>query len=461
MPQLVTPYFRLVTSEIDGGAKVKHEVYACARPTLVLFDTKTQEPLASFMFQAHGEDLSYRGHARPEATKLATTVVYPRENDVDGRQRFQGIVDQDKQFAEYVLTNLGDEGTLNVNILKENRSVREVNPRGLNQINEIRPCESIKIYSDQTMRNAKMILEGVVRAVHNAATGEVKMEDVSVGQDQDEVRDKKKQASEGTHYYLSVVPELGIAKLRERFESTRWRVVDMFRLTHAYVKPEPQPMYRGLDFFAGGRGGVRLESAEVGGGNRYVVPAMRGGGGGNHQLQQMAMFGMAPAAPAAGGARYFRNNVVRESNSRGGDRDGSRGGGGGGYANEMMLCSMPAAAAASSSNSRRQTKSAVSKREKPGAAARVVQAFGFETNNNDDDDDGAEEDEEEAVPECAFFEAAGAATQQKAKMPTDYEALVRASQAAKVRGNTPLSRRFPLFTPHLSASLKRAPTDIQ
>jgi hypothetical protein len=103
---LTAPYFRLVTTEVDATAKVKHEVYACAKPTLVLFDTKTQEPLASYMFQAHGEDLLYRGHSRPQASKLANSVVYPRENDSDGRQRFQGIVDQDKQYVEHVLTNL-------------------------------------------------------------------------------------------------------------------------------------------------------------------------------------------------------------------------------------------------------------------------------------------------------------------------------------------------------------------
>jgi len=408
---LTEPYFRLVATEVDEAAKVKHRVYVCARPTLVLFDIKTQEPLASFMFQAHGEDLSYRGYSRPQATKLANTVLYPRENDADGRQRFQGIVDQDKQFAEYVLTNLCAEGMLNINLLKENRAVREVNPAGVNQINELRPGESIKVYSDQTMGNAKMILEGVTRAVHNTKTGAVTMEDVSVGQDEAEARDKKKEVAEGTDFYLSVVPELGVASLRERFESTQWRVVDMLRLTRPFEKA-PEPMaYRGF----GVRGGGEVE---------------------------VGLYDGAPAAPGASPPQIFGFNSQREMfMAMAAANNGSRGpvtngGGGGGDVKESAVKGKRKMVQAESSDEEDgaedeeedeeggfgEEEVGVMYEKAPAAAAAAAAARVPYTNSNVD-----------GLADFFGAAAAGAAPKPAAAPKPDFDALARATQAAKVR----------------------------
>jgi hypothetical protein len=281
------------------------------------------------------------------------------------------------------------------------------------------------------MGNAKMILEGVQRAVHNVQTGQVTMEDVSVGQDEDEKRAGKKTAVEGTDYYLSVVPELGVAALRERFESTQWRVVDMFRLTRPY---DPQPMAYRECALMGENGGGHMPLA------RYVPPHMRPGA---ERLLDSVMLDMSIAAPVESVPHRQLQSMLFTNSARGGSRggdddddDGRRGRGGRGSRGGVEPSAykkrgIPAAAAAAAAAPvmRSSAKHAAKKTAKRESA---VSRNSIELEDDDEECDESFSSFDGPMAEFAP-EAAGAAAAAAVSKPNDREALVRATQAAKVR----------------------------
>lgn len=138
----------------------------------------------------------------------------------NGKQSFQGIVTRDKQKVEFVITNLTDD-YINFNLMKCNKKVDEVNPKGLNEINELRPYESYAIRSDQTLGNKVIILKAheLEEPKDNKPDNFIKLKD-ELKQDNSE--------KVGTYLYISVVPRFGNENLIDRFESTFWKPVNSF-----------------------------------------------------------------------------------------------------------------------------------------------------------------------------------------------------------------------------------------
>jgi len=207
---------------------------------MVLYNSATNEPLASFMLQAHAEDLPYAA-ARVDAEDLvagsfAPVVLYPRAKDAQGRVRFHSVVGQDKQFAEFVLTNLclEGEGCINFNVSKDGI---ESEAGMVNEINVLTPLQSLKVYADFSEASNKMVLHTKTRAVVDPETGLTELQPISVKQDEDEVKSGAKTVSEGVHYCLAVTPEMQRPKLQAKFHHLEWRVVDMVTLK---CPPPPQ-----------------------------------------------------------------------------------------------------------------------------------------------------------------------------------------------------------------------------
>ena len=91
-------------------------------------------------------------------TKGHNSFITELQSEDDGKQLFQGVVTSDNQKVEFVITNLTDD-YINFNLMKCDKKVEEVNPKGLNEINELRPYESYAIRSDQTLGNKVIALK--------------------------------------------------------------------------------------------------------------------------------------------------------------------------------------------------------------------------------------------------------------------------------------------------------------
>ena len=97
----------------------------------------------------------------------------------------------------------------NFNILKQDSTVNEVNPGGVNEVNELRSFESVAIKCDQT-NNKSMILNVLTKA---SPTDSTKKEKVTV--EEDESTGNK---PTGSYFFLSVVPQIDRPELVERFK---------------------------------------------------------------------------------------------------------------------------------------------------------------------------------------------------------------------------------------------------
>ena len=116
---------------------------------------------------------------------------------------------------ELVITNLNPNGFVNFNILKTDEKVSEVNPGGLNEINELHPFESYAVKCDQSSK-----LSLILRSL--------KSEDgktITLKTDEEKAVNTKTKPS-GVYYYLSVVPQMDNEELCKKFEKTKWDCVD-------------------------------------------------------------------------------------------------------------------------------------------------------------------------------------------------------------------------------------------
>ena len=152
----------------------------------------------------------------------------------DGRQHFQGMIDRDGQEFEMVLTNLATTGMINFNLIRHaaDSVVREVNPGGVNQVNELRPGESYVVQCDQNANNRPLKLCTIKDAGGRAA--------LTVRQDL-AAAERDPVAAQGLDLFLSVVPQLSdtTGQLVDRFAKTVWRCP----ASGLFVRPEPQPRF--------------------------------------------------------------------------------------------------------------------------------------------------------------------------------------------------------------------------
>jgi hypothetical protein len=123
-------------------------------------------------------------HIKPIISKL------PNDDD-----RYQIIFGKDDTNMLIVITNFCHEGYVKLDLMKDDRIINEVDPGGINQINEVRPFQSYEINADFTNQNRQIIV-----SKKKTSSGEhVKLED-----------DEKKPAGEkvGDYIYLTVTPRM-------------------------------------------------------------------------------------------------------------------------------------------------------------------------------------------------------------------------------------------------------------
>lgn len=209
---LNSKYFTTVSSKQDGDFK-----YSIVRPKdspLILFSKIDGLPLASIHFRCQ-ESPQQNDYMKTRGQSLFTKRPFESSFKCD----FQGIVDREGQEFEFVITNLNKDGMINFNILKQNSTVSEVNPGGLNEVNELRSFESVAIKCDQN-DNKSMILNVLTKT---SPSDKTKKEKVTV--EEDESSGNK---PTGSYFYLSVVPQIDRSELVERFKETFWACADFF-----------------------------------------------------------------------------------------------------------------------------------------------------------------------------------------------------------------------------------------
>lgn len=140
------------------------------------------------------------------------TFVTELPSNGSDKQSFQAIATKDSEAIEFVITNASDN-YINFNLMKCDEKVVTVNPKGLNEINELRPYESFAVKSDQTIGNRIIKLTANV----NSDGRQTKLKD--------EVNDSSEKV--GSYLFLSIVPKLGTT-LCDRFAETFWKPVDYF-----------------------------------------------------------------------------------------------------------------------------------------------------------------------------------------------------------------------------------------
>ncbi len=226
-----------------------------------------------------------------------------------GVPRFQGLVDRDDQEIELVITNLSRDGMINFNLMRTGGSVREVNPGGVNEINELRPGETYVVQCDQNAGNRPLKL-CAIKNVKGEASISVR-EDLETAA-AEAARTKQPPKTQGTELFLSVAPESvdsakrlaphtvpAIIRLGQAFVKTVWRCPPsgLFVVVEPTKQPdEPKRPSRGdwrLDAFD--EGAIHPES--------FTFFGRRGGGEAQatHPVAEPAA-GAGPVARSLGAA---------------------------------------------------------------------------------------------------------------------------------------------------------------
>lgn len=193
-------------NEIDNGV-YKYIGYQPIGHPMILYSLVTGFPLASLhiKYKSSYNDIKYK-----------TLVTELNESNLE-LQQFQGIFTKDNEDIEFVITNLCSEGFINFNLMKNDIKVTEVDPGGLNQVNELAPFQSYAINADQTVGNKSIRLS--VNIKKNSNNDDVK---TSL---QLEVSNKSEEKV-GSYLYLSVIPRNDVAELCEKFKDTIWKPSD-------------------------------------------------------------------------------------------------------------------------------------------------------------------------------------------------------------------------------------------
>lgn len=230
MRRLDSKYFKHVKQERLHG--LVYDAYHPLDQPIVLMSLSTGKPLASLHLRVRDHtrrDTFYGGSYtreenneasnRPNVQDTGRALIVKRPDGINDDCDFQGVFTKDNQEFELVITNLCPEGLINFNILKVNQTVREVNPGGLNEINELRPGESYAVQCDQ-VDNRSLIFQTLKSSDGSQVT-------VQQDEDQAKVAGNKKK---GTYYYLSVVGQYGKDQLKESFKETRWMSMDIITI---------------------------------------------------------------------------------------------------------------------------------------------------------------------------------------------------------------------------------------
>jgi hypothetical protein len=223
-------FFRLLTSSCVAANGAEHQVqaYACVHPesTLVLFSAR-DEPLAALTFLSNG------GRSRALATCYG-----------DGA-RFAALARADSVPYSFALTNLthttrapganaerarfADVGMLKIDLLvDDDDDVRTANlpTRALNEINELRPSQSVLVEADQRAGNRELELRGAMHATSGAA--------LTIAEDRAAPAAERR----GTRITVHVTASAAFPALGAALRTSVWRPVEAFVRTMV-VSPTP------------------------------------------------------------------------------------------------------------------------------------------------------------------------------------------------------------------------------
>lgn len=202
MTDLSSEYFTVLsTTQQDGN---EYCAYQCHHESLILYSSDG-DPLGVVSFKCAN-------------VSNARTVLAPRRDNsgVD----FQGIVTENNQEIQFIITNLSLLGKIKIDIMKNNTAVNEVDPRaekgGVNRVNELQTRQSYMIRTDQAT-SCTMILSTITN--HQGAP-------LTVG-DAEAITPHK---PDGTYFYFAVTPQVDVPALVAKFQNTHWVKDNIFVL---------------------------------------------------------------------------------------------------------------------------------------------------------------------------------------------------------------------------------------
>lgn len=224
-------HFTLLDRRVEGDYEYQSYRTVNSASTMILFsETQPSSPIAAVSFLPR----STGGNAKTVLTRRTKSA-----DTADGDEHyasFQGLANVDNDEFAFALHNLtdfvshpsvrthsraskGDIGYLKIDILGEKHRVCEVDlpDIAVNQVNELRPSESVLVQCDQRNRNRTMVLRGVV--------DEQSGRSVAVADD-DAVKNPKEK--KGTYFYINVLASSFFPEMVSLFEKTTWRAADVF-----------------------------------------------------------------------------------------------------------------------------------------------------------------------------------------------------------------------------------------
>lgn len=132
----------------------------------------------------------------------------------DASNRYQIIFGKDNTQAGFILTNLCEEGFLKFDIMRDDKVISEVDPGGINRVNEIRPFQSYCVMADYTNENRQIII---------SKSTDSDGKSVTLASDAKETKHKKT----GDQLYLTITAKTGSESLANYFKETYWATPDI------------------------------------------------------------------------------------------------------------------------------------------------------------------------------------------------------------------------------------------
>lgn len=183
VPSLNPRYFTKLSERNNG---MTYQLYYCCFDSIILYSSDGT-PLVSVSLKCANE-LSSRA------------IIAPQSGN--SNNQFLGVITENDQEFQFVITNLSPLGMIKIDILSKNQAVNSVdlseNYDSVNKVNEIPPFVSHLIRSDQS-NNRTMILSSGVHPPNQS-----------------------KESMSGCMFYISVTPQKNIKQLVSYFDNTRW-----------------------------------------------------------------------------------------------------------------------------------------------------------------------------------------------------------------------------------------------
>eukprot|EP00035_Acanthoeca_spectabilis_P039722 m.64465 g.64465 ORF g.64465 m.64465 type:complete len:484 (+) comp9721_c0_seq2:107-1558(+) len=309
--------FEQVAAEQAGDLIHRGFIARDGQHPLILFSKASNTAIAALFFR---QQPLLSGHPKAAGHPPARTFLWPRAT---GAAQFQGVSDTDGIEYELVIANLQHDGFINFNLMPTADAVIEVDPGGMNQVNELAPGQAYAVQSDQTRGHHALKLESI--------SADLTVAKAEAAADNDPAK------AEGTYLWLSVVPDRACKKLCTLFEDAEWRATNTYTATTPRIEPRgyhpggpiafapswgPTPPFAAAAMFVqragrrggrggrgrGGRGGARgVDTPQFGRGARgptfggdYGGGGFGGGGGGGYgDPPTAAALSFSPAAAAA------------------------------------------------------------------------------------------------------------------------------------------------------------------